>query len=142
MGRVTRAVRERPLGHRLLLDTHTLLWWLSGDRRLSDAARGAIAHEYAVVFVSAASAWEIASKVRLGKLDDPHGVMDSLTAHVRAQGFRELAITWEHGRRAGKLPGPHKDPFDRMLIAQAQIDSLAIVSNEEAFAPYGVERVW
>ena len=95
-----------------------------------------------MVFVSAASAWEIATKVRLGTLDDPHGVMDSFTAHVRAQGFRELAITWEHGRRAGKLPGPHKDPFDRMLIAQAQIDGLAIVSNEEVFAPYSVERVW
>jgi PIN domain nuclease of toxin-antitoxin system len=96
----------------------------------------------AVAFVSAASAWEIATKVRLGKLDDPQGVTDSLGVHLRTQGFRELPITLEHGRRAGKLPGPHKDPFDRMLIAQAQSEGLAIVSNDKAFDPYGIQRLW
>src|SRR6266852_859579 len=97
-------------GRRLLLDTHTLLWWLTGDPHLSPAARRVIAQASALAFVSAASAWEIATKVRLGRLDDPQGVTDSLGAHLRAQGFRELPITLEHGRRAGKLPGPPKDP--------------------------------
>jgi len=158
VGRVTpprRArVRERPVrpapgragppagGRRVLLDTHALLWWLAGDRRLSPAARAAIGDASAAVFVSAASSWEIATKVRLGKLSDPHGVADALGAHVAAQGFRELPITLDHGRRAGKLPGDHKDPFDRMLIAQAQAEGLAIVSIETPFDAYGVERMW
>ena len=129
-------------GRRLLLDTHALMWWLTGDPHLSTAARGAIGQASAVAFVSAASAWEIATKVRLGRLNDPKGVTDSLGAHLRAQGFRELPITLEHGRRAGKLPGAHKDPFDRMLIAQAQSEGLTIVSNERAFDPYGIERIW
>jgi PIN domain nuclease of toxin-antitoxin system len=129
-------------GRRLLLDTHALLWWLAGDRRLSPAAREAIADPSAATFVSAASSWEIATKVRLGKLSDPRGVADALGAHVAAQGFHELPITLDHGRRAGKLPGRHKDPFDRMLIAQAQAEGLAIVSIERPFDGYGVERVW
>jgi PIN domain nuclease of toxin-antitoxin system len=149
MGRVSRRsrVRERPVapgssGRPLLLDTHALLWWLAGDARLSAPARAAIRDSAATVWVSAASAWEIATKVRLGKLADPHGVSDTLSAHIAAQGFRELPITLEHGRRAGKLPGPHKDPFDRMLIAQAQAEGLAIVSVETTFEAYGVERAW
>ena len=109
---------------------------------MSARASRAIADEGALVFVSAASAWEIATKVRLGRLADPHGVTDSLAAHFTAQGFRELPITVEHGRLAGKLPGPHRDPFDRMLVAQAQLERLAIVSNEAPFDGYGVERVW
>ena len=136
------ARRAAAPGRRLLLDTHTLLWWLTGDPRLSPAARRVIAQASALAFVSAASAWEIATKVRLGRLDDPQGVTDSLAAHLRDQGFRELPITLEHGRRAGKLPGPPKDPFHRMLIAQAQGEGLAIVSNDAAFDSYGVERVW
>lgn len=141
-----RPVAERPrppyAGRRLLLDTHALLWWLSDDRRLSRAAYRAIADESATVFVSAASAWEAATKVRLGKLSDPHGVVDAISSLVGAQGFRELPITLEHARRAGKLPGPHKDPFDRMLIAQALADGLAVVSNETVFDCYGIQRVW
>lgn len=144
MAAVTRRAARTPAvpGRRLLLDTHALLWWLTGDSHLSPAARRVIGEASALAFVSAASAWEIATKVRLGRLEDPQGVTDSLAAHLRAQGFRELPITLEHGRRAGKLPGPHKDPFDRMLIAQAQAEGLAIVSNDAAFDPYGVERVW
>lgn len=138
----TSARTSAPPGRRLLLDTHTLLWWLVGNAQLSARARAVIAEPFAVVFVSAASGWEIATKVRLGKLPDPHGVTDSLAAHVTAQGFRELPISLEHGRRAGRLPGPHKDPFDRMLIAQAQAEGLALVSNEARFDAYEVERVW
>lgn len=129
-------------GRPLLLDTHALLWWIAGDQRLSRAARQAIADESATVFVSAASAWEVATKVRLGKLSDPRGLADALASHVAAQGFRELPITLEQGRRAGRLPGLHKDPFDRMLIAQAQTDGLAVVSNETVFDAYGVQRIW
>lgn len=127
---------------RLLLDTHALLWWLTGDRQLSPAARAAIADPAAAVLVSAASAWEIATKIRLGKLSDPRGVLDSLAAHLGAQGFADLPITVEHARRAGRLPGPHRDPFDRMLIAQAQTEGLALVSNERPFDAYGVVRIW
>lgn len=141
-----RRVAERPPtaygGRRLLLDTHALLWWLSDDPRLTRAARRAIADEAAVVFASAASAWELATKVRFGKLSDPHGVAEALGSHVAAQGFRELPITLEHARRAGSLSGTHKDPFDRMLIAQAQTDGLAVVSNDDVFDGYGVQRVW
>jgi PIN domain nuclease of toxin-antitoxin system len=125
-----------------LLDTHTFLWWLIGDTRLSAAARAAIADESALVYVSAATAWEIATKVRLGKLHDPHGVTDSLATHLALQGFLELPITLEHGRLAGRLPGPHRDPFDRMLIAQAQAEGLALISNERPFDAYGVVRIW
>jgi PIN domain nuclease of toxin-antitoxin system len=131
-----------PPGRRLLLDTHTLLWWLTGDPHLSRAARRLIEQPSSMAFVSAASAWEITTKVRLGRLNDPQGVTDSLDEHLRIQGFRELPITLEHGRRAGMLAGPHKDPFDRMLIAQAQSEGLAVVSNGKAFDPYGVARVW
>lgn len=141
-----RRVAERPPagygGRPLLLDTHALLWWIAGDAHLSRAARRAIADESATVFVSAASAWEVATKVRLGKLSDPFGVSDALGAHVAAQGFHELPITLQHGRRAGNLPGPHKDPFDRMLIAQALGDGLTVVSNETIFDAYGIQRVW
>ena len=150
MGRVKRRraprVTERPRapygGHRMLLDTHALIWWLSGDARLSPAAHQAVATDGAEVLVSAASAWELATKVRLGKLSDPHGVADALGEHIASQGFRELAITLEHGRRAGSLPGPHKDPFDRMLIIQAQAEGVAVVSNDGVFDAYGIPRIW
>ena len=133
---------SRAAGKRLLLDTHALLWWFGDDRRLSRTARAAIGNESASVFVSAASSWEIATKIRLGKLSDPHGLVDGLDVHLAAQGFQELPVTIEHGRRAGLLAGPHKDPFDRMLIAQAQAEGLAIVSIEMPFDAYGVERIW
>ena len=141
-----RGVAERPPSAygaaRLLLDTHALLWWFTDSPRLSRPARRAIGDASATVFVSAASAWEVATKVRLGKLHDPLGLADALSVHVAAQGFQDLPITLEHGRRAGKLPGSHKDPFDRMLVAQAQTDGLAIVSNEAQFDAYGIQRVW
>jgi PIN domain nuclease of toxin-antitoxin system len=106
---------------RLLLDTHALLWWLDGDERLSRAARDAIGDETHPVLVSAASAWEIATKVRLGKLPGAVEVAERMADVLVMQGFAELAISIDHARRAGLLPGPHRDPFDRMLIAQQQI---------------------
>jgi PIN domain nuclease of toxin-antitoxin system len=127
---------------RLLLDTHALLWWLDGDERLSTSARQAIADPKATIFVSAASAWEIATKVRIGKLPGAIEVADRLSSILADQSFKPLAIGIEHARRAGLMPGEHRDPFDRMLIAQAQIELLCLVSNEKCFDSFGIKRLW
>jgi PIN domain nuclease of toxin-antitoxin system len=127
---------------RLLLDTHAFLWWLDGDERLSRRARVAIADEDNPVFVSAASAWEIATKSRLGKLPGAEPVASDVAAAVMLQDFVSLDITIPHAQRAGRLAGAHRDPFDRMLIAQAQMEDLTLVSNEDVFDGYGVNRLW
>ena len=127
---------------RLLLDTHALLWWLDGDRRLSRKARSAIGDEHSLIVVSSASAWEIATKVRLGRLPGAVDVAADVAGAVASQGFSALDITIRHAQRAGRLPGEHRDPFDRMLIAQAQLEDLAIISNDSALDGYAVERVW
>ena len=127
---------------RLLLDTHALLWWLDGDRSLSRKARTAIADEDNVIVVSAASAWEITTKARLGKLPGAAAVAEDVVGSVSSQGFSSLDITMRHAQRAGRLPGTHRDPFDRMLIAQAQLEDLTLVSNDGVFDAYGVSRLW
>lgn len=127
---------------RVLLDTHTLLWWLDGDRRLSRRARNLIADDSNAVLVSAASAWEISTKVRLGKLPGATQVAAELITILRQQNFEPLPMAITHALRAGSLPGPHRDPFDRMLIAQAQAEDLALVSNERVFDAYGARRIW
>jgi len=126
----------------VLLDTHALLWWLSDDTALTRPARKAIADTRNTVIVSAASAWEIATKVRLGKLPTGNDLAADFSGHLDRDGFQLLAISAEHGTRAGLLPGPHKDPFDRMLIAQAQAENMPIISNEILFECYGVRRIW
>ena len=125
-----------------LLDTHAFLWWVAGDTALSLSARTAIGDENNAVFVSAASAWEIAAKFRIGKLPGVVAIADDLGAALEAQGFVPLPITFVHGQTAGSLPGPLKDPFDRMLIAQAMLDRMVLVSNEQGFGSYGVRRLW
>lgn len=127
---------------RLLLDTHAFLWWLEGSPRLSPAARLAIQDETNEVMVSAVSAWEIATKHRLGKLPGAQAVALDIRDAIAGQGFRELAVTVDDGERAGALPGPHRDPFDRMLIAQALARNLVLVSIESLFESYGVRRLW
>jgi len=127
---------------RLLLDTHGLLWWLSGDPQLAHAARQAIGDAESAVFVSAASAWEVAAKARLGKLPGTESLAQDFANEIEQHGFLRLAISVDHGQRAGSLPGPHKDPFDRMLIAQAQAENLVLVSNEAVFDQYGIARLW
>ena len=127
---------------RLLLDTHAFIWWIAGDERMSLAARAAVDSASEGVLVSAASAWEIATKHRLGKLPSADSIADDIAGAIWRHGFEELAVTVAHGERAGRLPGPHRDPFDRMLIAQAQAEDLAIVSNEALFDRFGVRRVW
>ena len=126
----------------LLLDTHALLWWLDGDARLPSQARSAIADPANTIFVSAATAWEITTKHRLGKLPDAADVARDVAACIAGQGFRELPITVADGERAGRLPGPHRDPFDRMIVAQALGADLMLVSNEALFDSYGVRRLW
>lgn len=127
---------------KLLLDTHALLWWLDGDERLSLTARSFIANENNVVLVSAVSAWEIATKVRIGKLPGAMEVAERFVEVVREQDFDLLSISAEHAKQAGLFPGEHRDPFDRMLIAQSQIENLALISNERLFEQFGVHRVW
>ena len=127
---------------RILLDTHALLWWLAGSDRLSAVAHGAIADDANEILVSAASAWEIATKHRLGRLPGAAAVAEDVTGCLLDQGFQPLAITVADGERAGRLPGPVRDPFDRMLIAQALTLDVAMVSIEERFDRYGVRRLW
>jgi PIN domain nuclease of toxin-antitoxin system len=126
----------------LLLDTHALIWWLAGDARLPAGVRDAIDDHPERVFVSAASAWEIATKVRIGKLPGAAAIATDLPGVILKESFRPLAVTIEHGQRAGALPGPLRDPFDRMLIAQAMTESLHLVSIQHAFDAYGVLRLW
>jgi PIN domain nuclease of toxin-antitoxin system len=127
---------------RLLLDTHSLLWWLFDDPKLSGVARAAIADPDNEVLVSAASAWEISTKHRLGKLPEAGDVPAKLTAYVRKAGFAPILISLEHALEAGSLPGPHRDPFDRMLIAQARMERLSVATRDPVFRKYGVSVVW
>ena len=126
----------------VLLDTHALLWWLSNNPALTTKARALIAETKNTVLVSAASAWEIATKVRLGKLPTGANLAADFPGYLRREGFQMLAISVEHAIRAGLLSGSHKDPFDRMLIAQAQAEDMPIISNEALFDMCGVRRVW
>ncbi|MGI8876054.1 MAG: type II toxin-antitoxin system VapC family toxin [Egibacteraceae bacterium] len=118
---------------RLLLDTQVLLWWLPDDPALSPAVRATINTE-PEVFVSAASVWEVGIKVALGKLETP----GHLGEQVDAEGFRRLPIDFTHAAAAGALPRHHDDPFDRILIAQAQCEGLTLVTSDRAFPAYGV----
>ena len=127
---------------RLLLDTHAFFWWFSGSSRLSRPVRQAIGDEDNEVMVSAASAWEIVTKHRIGKLPDAEALALDISGAIAGQNFEELPITVEHAVRAGSLPGPHRDLFDRMLIAQALSDNLVLVSIEPLFDSYGVRRLW
>lgn len=122
---------------RLLLDTHVCLWWRMDDPQLGPRAREQIA-EADIAFVSAASAWEVAIKIALGRLRIP----GSFAQGVDDSGFRRLPITFEHAEAAASLPSHHGDPFDRMLIAQAQLEGLTLVTHDRAFADYDVTLLW
>ena len=127
---------------RLLLDTHALIWFVGGNTALSGTARQAIEDPENEIFVSAASAWEIATKNRLGKLPNLGPLANDVSAVLLRLGFAPLSISVAEGEAAGRLPGPHRDPFDRMLIAQALAEALTLVSNERLFDRYGVSRLW
>ncbi len=117
----------------LLLDTHILLWWLSGSRRLHAKARKTIT-DSARVYVSAATAWEIAIKIALGKLEFHGNIEDQLALN----NLLPLAVTVPHATAAGALPAHHSDPFDRMLIAQAHLESLTLMTHDARLRDYGV----
>ena len=125
-----------------MLDTHTLIWWLAGDPSFSADAKAAIIDPENEVFVSAVSAWEIATKYRIGSLPQAAALALDVSGALTSQGFIELPITALHGQTAGSLPGPHRDPFDRMLIAQATLAGLVLASNEAVFDHYAVRRLW
>jgi PIN domain nuclease of toxin-antitoxin system len=124
---------------RLLLDSHAYLWWLADDQRLGVKARRAITDPTNTVLVSSATIWEIAIKAALGRLD-LHGA--DVVSEIAANRFVELPITAAHAAAAAALPHHHDDPFDRMLIAQAQIEHLRCVTRDEAFSAYRVPTLW
>lgn len=123
----------------LLLDTHVFLWWLGEPSRLPEEAKAAIADPGTLVHVSAASAWEISIKRRLGRLDLRD---EEFTYGMRESGFSELPVTAAHGLAAGTLPPHHRDPIDRMLVAQAASEGMRLVTHDRAIAPYGAETLW
>lgn len=127
---------------RLLVDTHALLWWALDDPKLSRPAYAAIAEPSSLVHVSAVSAFELATKHRLGKLATADVLLADLDGYLKEQGFVPLPLDLPSAERAGRLPGLHRDPFDRLLVAQAITADLALVSNETAFDAYGVRRLW
>ena len=125
----------------ILLDTHSLLWWLDNDDRLSRRAREAIQNPILQVLVSVGSLWEIAIKHQLGKLKASN-LVNNFQKELDDAGFVELPISGVHAIRAAVLPINHRDPFDRLLIAQAEIENVPIVSRDSQFDAYGVHRVW
>jgi len=126
----------------LLLDTHALLWWLLDAPDLSSNARSAIASSARRVWVSTASSWELAIKLKLGKLPFAADIVENLPRYLRKERFDILPIGLDHTLAAGALPGPHRDPFDRMLIAQAQIERLQLVSRDAVFSDYAMDVLW
>jgi PIN domain nuclease of toxin-antitoxin system len=127
---------------RLLLDTHALIWWFADDAKLSAAARTAIADPTSQAFISSASAWEIATKHRIGKFPEAAELLRKFSQLLLKDRFGVLPIALEHALAAGALPGPHRDPFDRMLIAQATVERLQIVTRDPVFGEYGVAVCW
>jgi len=130
------------VGIRLLLDTHALIWWWTDDGRLPQPARAAIADAANMIVVSAVSAWEIADKHRVGKWPEVTPIIAGFQTIVLRSRFVLLPITAAHALVAGALDGPHRDPFDRMLIAQARQEQAPIVSADKVFRSYGVTVIW
>jgi PIN domain nuclease of toxin-antitoxin system len=127
---------------RLLLDTHAFLWWLGDDRRLSKRARKAIADPVRMVYLSPASAWEIATKHRIGRLPEARELLADFPGILARSGFDELPIAAKHAVLAGTLPGTHRDPFDRMLVAQALCENMEVVTADDALGTLGARCLW
>jgi PIN domain nuclease of toxin-antitoxin system len=127
---------------RLLLDTHAFLWWLADDRRLSKRARKAIADPERTVYLSPASAWEIATKHRIGRLPEARELLADFPGILARAGFEELPIATKHAVLAGTLPGTHRDPFDRMLVAQALCENVEVVTADDALGTLGARCLW
>lgn len=123
---------------KLLFDTHAALWWLSGNERFGEAAAGHLIDDTNQVLLSAAVVWEVAVKRSLGKLEAP----DDFAPTLLGAGAQPLPVTLDHAAAVEGLPWHHRDPFDRMLIAQASIEGAVLVSRDEALRAYGVTLVW
>jgi PIN domain nuclease of toxin-antitoxin system len=126
---------------KILLDTHALIWWFGNESKLSRRATSIIGNQNNTVLVSAAVAWELAIKVNLGKFD-ALSLTTELPRHSEEEGFEELPISMEHAVRAGLLPLHHRDPFDRLLVAQAQALNAPILSADTVLDQYDVKRLW
>ena len=127
---------------RILFDSHALVWFLAGDARFSRRARAEAEADDAIVCVSAVTAWEVTNKVRIGKWPEAAVLAESFLETVTQHGFEALPITLEHARLAGLLPGPHRDPFGRMLAAQAQVEGIPLVTADPVFRGLGVRVLW
>jgi PIN domain nuclease of toxin-antitoxin system len=127
---------------RVLLDTHVFLWWVLEDSRLTDLARETITDPKVDVLVSPVSAWEIAIKAADGRLDLPEPSRTYVPSRIAANDFHELPVTIDHCLRTADLPRIHRDPFDRLLVAQAQAEALPLVSGDPAISRYDVETIW
>lgn len=125
-----------------ILDTHTFLWWNMDDPQLSEAARQFITDGSNTLFLSAASAWEIAIKCARGRLSLPEPPQEYIPARMQSQHIQSLSIQVSHALRVFQLPDLHQDPFDRLLVAQSQMEKLPIITADAAFARYGVEVIW
>lgn len=142
MGAVARGAPEEPKHTGYLLDTHALLWWLFDDRRLSKKARAIIRDPANRVVVSSASAWEIATKHRLGRLDSTTPLVRDFAGWMQKAGFAELGITWAHAVRAGTWDTRHRDPFDRILAAQCSLGGVTLISRDPVFEDFGLSPLW
>ena len=127
---------------KLLLDTHAFLWWVTDDPNLSESARAAIADESNPVFVSAATAWEISTKHRLGKLNEATDVCERFHELVMADGFELLPVDAYHALKAGSYRVPHRDPFDRMLAAQTELEGMDLVTRDPSFQLFHTRVFW
>lgn len=127
---------------RFLLDTHTLLFWWANSDRLSDAVAEIISSPDSTILVSAATAWEIATKARIGKLDDIGDPAIHFPRLMARNGFEMLGVTAEHGLRAGGLAGEHRDPFDRLIAAQALLEDLTVITRDPEIAGFGCRTIW
>jgi PIN domain nuclease of toxin-antitoxin system len=129
---------------RLILDTHALIWFLAGDPRLTSRARSEItaAGRDEGALISAVSAMEVVTKHRLGKLPEADEIAQDFETTIKQHGFGSMAISMRHAQLAGRLAIAHKDPFDRLLIAQSLLEDAPLVSNEKIFDEAGVTRIW
>ncbi|MEL6493176.1 MAG: type II toxin-antitoxin system VapC family toxin [Cyanobacteria bacterium J06621_3] len=129
------------MGVSYLIDTHILLWWVFDDPKLKESSRAIIANPAHLIFVSSVSAWEIATKYRLGKLSQAQNLVEHYPQVLSQARFLELPMTSAHALRAGNLPIEHRDPFDRMLMAQAEIESLPMMTYDSAFTLASIQVI-
>jgi PIN domain nuclease of toxin-antitoxin system len=125
----------------ILLDSHALVWYLAGDRRCSRAARDAIESDDEVL-VSAVTAWELSNKYRLGKWPEVARLVERFAQRIAEYSWQALPVTLEHAQRAGLMAAAHRDPFDRLLAAQAEIENVALVTADPAFRAFGTRTLW